>query len=220
MKKFEELRKIYFDLTFQDENNTDIIRKIRQIFKKDTDDLMRTSILVDADTKKLEITIFLKNQETNQPDIITIYKDRNSKEIYLKNKEHREFVSKHYEKIMNIYCTLEEFVDIANGPLSSINSMMNSQVFSDSFLDVALSFNHCGIVKISMKINKQEDPNNIYNREWYNRKKLSQYVKENEEEILRKIPVKIDRLDDAIRKIVEAKLNIKGKTFTKNKTLH
>ena len=71
-----------------------------------------------------------------------------------------------------------------------------------------ISYDAYGNVNTNISINSKEDLNGIYQREWFTRKKLSELVSENNDEILKKIPINIKDLDRKYQNLVsEYKFN-------------
>ena len=54
----------------------------------------------------------------------------------------------------------------------------------------------------NISINSKEDTTGIYQREWFTRKKLSELVSENNDEILKKIPINVKDLDVKYQNLV------------------
>lgn len=203
--KLEELRRIQFDSDFKDEINKDQ-RKIGRLFKKkvNVSDHACKKITSLCNGKKSEITFrFDAPHSYFGSEALSIYKDIDSDEIYFgHSKTDKPFVEKYYDRICDFFSILEEFSALYQGGVGSCGED-NKQVFSDGFLDIKLSYDTYGRVYITPIINSHSDPERIYNREWLKRQTLSEYVKENQDTILKKIPAKISELNYTTKTIVE-----------------
>lgn len=218
---FEKLRNIYNDWDFRQQINTDKVQTIKKgfIFKKTTsviqNECERVSTTADYKTAQMHIRFEYYNHT------IILCKDRNSQEIYFDkySKIDKDFISKYYDYIMETFRIAEEYVDLIGGPIGSSrnDSSIQPQNFPVSFFYIALEYTRSGEVSIDIIVDSEKDPDGIAKREWYNRKKIIDYISENETELLKKIPIHVEQLVPTTKKIVEAKMNNSVKTFTLSK---
>lgn len=146
---------------------------------------------------------------------VRVSKDRNCDEIYfgyISNNSDKEYVAKYYDDIMNYFSILEDFIYFTDCHIidnkfyeKNVCTVLPEQKIFDSLFDVSLSVNENVKLEIYISINKEIDSSYIYNREWFKRVKLSDYVNENKLDILKKIPVEVSSLNEPFRKMVEKK---------------
>ena len=77
-------------------------------------------------------------------------------------------------------------------------------VFTDGFLTISIIYGNYGQINTDITISTKEDQNSLYKREWYTRKKLSDIVSENSDEILKKIPINIADLNTSCQEILSS----------------
>jgi len=203
----KELREIQFDSNFQKEiNKRNMLDRTIKIFKKKKSCLNDrcTFIMASCDGKKSSITFeFQTGGDLSREYFLDVCKDTNNDEIYFSGyNADKLFVERFYDKISEYFATLEKFNALFLDKIGTFGSVTN-QTFSDGFFDVNLSYDSYGRVKIETNINKLSDQENIYKRQWAKRTSLSDYVDENQENILKKIPINISELNFTTRTIVE-----------------
>jgi len=218
--KLHELRKIQFESTFKDEINKGFIitKKVSKLFKKEESSTGKrcTTVMTANNCKTSTITFgFSKSNHIIDTEYLTICRDIDSDEIYFDKYSFvdKAFVMKHYDCISETFNTLEEFSKLFQGGVGTGGNGAQ-QVFTDGFLEITLSYDSYGRIDTDIKIDEKEDKEDIYNRDWLKRKKLSEYVFENKETILRKIPINIDELNYTTKTIVEgylSKINVPQK---------
>lgn len=215
--KLQELRDIKLGDDFKNEiNKGHIIRKVSSLFKKNDTCTNRLCTKITASSNGQKSSIFLC---FGTPDYISyksfldICKDKDSDEIYFENYNvDKTFVEKHYERINKIFDKLEEFSSLYQ------NNNGGKQDLSDDFFDITLEYDSFGRTNIYIKISQYEDKEKIYEREWLKRQKLSDFVLENKEAILSKIPINISKLNYTTRTIVEEAINkINGPQLVKKR---
>jgi len=134
---------------------------------------------------------------------IRICKDVNSDEIYFDTTTtDKGLVAKYYDQISEMFTILEEFSSLYQGAVGYRDKDVH-QIFSDGFLTSDFSYDQLGRIEIDLNLTKEADPNNIYKREWFQRQRLSDYVEENKENLMKKIPVDIEKLNHTTKTIVE-----------------
>ena len=206
--KFKELREIQLNSKLIEKINNDntVIRQTGKIFKDK--EVIYTKILdnILATTTKNTSKITFFYGQGKHPEKFTILKDFNDNDIYFSEdtKPDKNFVTKYYDDILYIFDTLEVFAKLTKSDIgiSKENYNLKPMVFSDGFLTLTIAFDTLGKVTTNISINKTEDTNQIYKRNWYTRKSLSEIVSENNDEILKKIPININNIDPKYQAII------------------
>jgi hypothetical protein len=67
---------------------------------------------------------------------------------------------------------------------------------------LTIEFDTLGKVTSNISINKTEDEKEIFKRNWYTRKSLSEIILENNDAILKKIPININSIDPKYQDII------------------
>jgi len=219
--KFKKLREINFNQKIIKDINRGLgLRRISAPLKKEkgVSHLECNSVTLQCNGEKSSID-FLFISPSNPSDIwrhVSLYicKEVDNDEIYFgSNTSDKNFVAKYYDQISEMFITLEEFSKLYQGGVGSCGKD-STQVFSDDFIDVTFNYDTYGRTDISIDIKEGADPQGIYNRKWFQRQSLSDYVKENTNTILRKIPINIDELNYTTKTIVESclsKINVPQK---------
>ena len=192
--KFSELKEVQV--------NSKLIEKINKdntIYTKILDNILATT---SNNTSK--ITFFYGIG--SHPETFTILKDFDDNDIYFDKDTtpNKPFITKYYDDIMFIFHTLESFSEIMKIDigLTSENDKLKPIVFTDGFLTLKINYDVYGNVNTNISINSKEDTTGIYQREWFTRKKLSELVSENNDEILKKIPINVKDLDVKYQNLV------------------
>ena len=174
---------------------------------------------------KSEIVFYFKDDNTE-----IIYKDLDSDEIYFDkfNDNHNidsNLIIKIYDKIMNKFAILEkynclllfesEFNKFYHNPLLLFYALLNSKLYEDSFLNVSIVCDNDKLKPV-IKINKDVDKENISEREWVNRKKLSDIIKEKEIDILNNLQINVDELDYVYKHLIDNSRNEEGLKLSRN----
>lgn len=209
-EKFKELYDLHHSKEFIEQINSELTQSIvvGKFFKKIIPNFIDEcdNVLIRSKNQTSRICFCFRNHKYEG-----ICKDMDSEEIYFdtinqKTIINNDFILRHYDKIMSMFATIEEFSDLIQGNIDydsdRHNHLLRPQIFSDSFLDVTLSYNIYGKVEIDIKINKSRDPEDIFKREWVKRKGLSEIVEENKEAILSNIPIDINQLNSTCEKII------------------
>ena len=182
--------------------------QIEDILKLHDKEVIYTKILdnILATTTKNTSKITFFYGQGKHPEKFTILKDFNDNDIYFSEdtKPDKNFVTKYYDDIIYIFDTLEVFAKLTKSDIgiSKENYNLKPMVFSDGFLTLTIAFDTLGKVTTNISINKTEDASQIYKRNWYTRKSLSEIVSENNDEILRKIPININNIDPKYQAII------------------
>ena len=136
-------------------------------------------------------------------------KKTESAELFFEGNLNKSLISKHYKEIIEIFEKLEEFSYLMN------QRETITQIFTDSFFKGEIEVDKYGRIILSLIVNKQ-DLRNMNSSEWFQREKINNYILKYQTDLLRKIPVKVDELDESIRKIVKNKMQEKDKIKTLN----
>lgn len=150
-----------------------------------------------------EINFINKSSLFGEYDI-KIRKNHDSDEIYFDGGlVDRDFVNRNYDMIDKIFSTLEDTYEIF-GECYKIGNDTHEKTFSDGFLNIRLITDiQSGNSSIKINIVKSADPDNIYQTEWYNRERLSDFVARNQEELLKKVPIPRKDLTIPFAKMVD-----------------
>ncbi len=206
--KFKELREIQLSTKLIEKINKDntSIKISGKLFKDK--EIVYTKILdnILATTKKSTSKITFFYGKGKHPEKFTILKDFNDNDIYFSEDTtpDKNFISKYYDDITYIFDTLEIFAKLTKSDigLGTENCNLKPMIFTDGFLTLTISFDTLGKVTTNISINKTEDEKQIYRRNWYTRKSLSEIVSENNEKILKKIPININSIDPKYQDII------------------
>lgn len=216
-EKLEKLRNVSFDQEIIKKINKGLsLRSIGKFFDKSNSIFylkcqnlyvqcnMRTSIL------EFQFAPSERNLDYKRR-CLDIRKEVGIDEIYFGSKMiDKQFVTKYFDEISEIFNVLEEFSALYQGGVGNVGK--DSKIlFSDGFFDIVFHYDSYGRTDIDISIKKEIDPENIYYRNWFERQKLSDYVEENKEEILRKIPVNMNELNYTTNTIIKestSKMNI------------
>lgn len=197
------------------EDNTKLIRKGKFFIKyiqKEPDNKC-DSINFDSDLTKSKIDFLFRNEkkEWYYPNNIEIFKDRNNTNMYYKytipyfSEEYiKKFGEKYQDILMEIFEILEYFSTLKKDSIRNIDfPLSKTQVFSDDFLDISIKYDWYGDVDSFIRINKSSDLDNIQDINYLNREVLSNYLDNNTDTILNKVPVEIQSLNDVSKQIIE-----------------
>lgn len=216
--KLEELRKINFNQKIiKDINKGLTLRRMGKSLTKGKviSHLKCQDVTPQCNGERASINFhFISPREPDdiwQSKSLCICKEVGSDEIYFgSNFSDKKFVAKYYDQISEIFSVLEDFSELYQGGVGCCGED-SKQVFSDGFIDVTFKYDTCGRTSISIGIKEETDPEKVYNREWFQRQSLSDYVKENGETLLRKIPVDINELNYTTSTIIKdytSKMNV------------
>lgn len=133
----------------------------------------------------------------------TIYKDKGSDQIRLsaaKNEHNKCFyniIKKHYDLILEILNKLENYVELL-GELT-----INESNYVYNLFTVELNFDYNGIVKFKININKDHKLSAEYNKVWYKRETIPEFLKKHQEDILKRLPISIYELTGNFKVLYE-----------------
>ena len=204
-KKFELLRNIQLNNKLIEKVNRDNAKKKTQRF------IIRNlnNILATTENNTSKITFFYG--KGYKPEVFTILKDFEDDDIYFSTNTspNKEFIKNYYQEIISIFHTLESYAKLTKGDIgiNKENPNLKPMLFTDGFLTISIIYGNYGQVNIDISINANEDKSSIYKREWYTRKRLSDFVLEHNDEILKKIPVNISSLSGICKDIIYTKNN-------------
>lgn len=204
-EKFKALKDIQLNNGLINKINSDNAKNKR---KKSQDFIIKEldSVLSTTENNTSKITFFYGTGY--HPETFTILKDFDDDDIYYSSttKPNEEFISHYYEDIISIFNTLEEYAKLTKGDIgiNKENSNLQPMVFTDGFLTISIIYGNYGQINTDITISTKEDQNSLYKREWYTRKKLSDIVSENSDEILKKIPINIADLNTSCQEILSS----------------
>lgn len=198
--KFKILRNIQLDNQLIDKINKDNLQTRSTEFVTHYLD----NILATTEGTTSKITFFYGMGRN--PETFTILKDFDDNDIYFSSntKPNKDFITKYYEDIIFIFKNLEDYAKLTKGDIgiNKENPNLRPMLFTDGFLTISINYSNYGQVSTEITINKEEDQTAIYKREWYTRKKLADFVSENSDEILKKIPVNISDLNPSYQEML------------------
>ena len=130
----------------------------------------------------------------------SIYKDKNSKDIYIPDMDEssKRFVKMNYNKILEIFSTLEYYQDIlgeieTDRPISYFN-------VKDNLFNIYLELSGEDL-RVDIKLNRNNELYDEYNKIYFVNKPIKQIVAENKEFILRNFYVDLEKLPDPIKNL-------------------
>ena len=210
--KLEGLRKIQFDSDLPEEINKSytIMERVGRIFKKKDSLCQRqcTQVTSSCNGTKSKITFRFKVKDSYMgSQYLTICKDMDSDQIYFDlYQADKEFVERHYDRISEHFSILEEFSKLYQGGVGGSGKSVE-QTISDGFFNIEIESDTYGRTTIKTTLTKTEDKEELFTREWFQRKTLKELYKENEDDILKKIPLSIDSLNYTYQTIVKSAIS-------------
>lgn len=139
----------------------------------------------------------------------TIYKDNGSDQLRLSrakdenNKCFYNIIKKHYDLILEILNKLENYVELL-GDLT-----INKSNYVYNLFTVELNFDSDGIVKFKININKSHQLFGEYNKVWYKRETICDFVQKHKEDILKRLPISVYELTDNFKVLYEENMRNK-----------
>lgn len=164
-----------------------------------------------------DIIIFSSNkiricEQFNYHNSFSILQDKDSKELYLEgNNIQRNLVSRYYNDFLKIFECLENMSNLVGTDCNVCNQII--QKFGDLFFDGYISVNFYGKVSFVLSV-ADKNSKDLIERNWCSRKKLLDYIYDNFEIILKKIPVEIDALNPSIRNVLRSQIKSKQKILS------
>lgn len=166
-------------------------------------------------------TIVFEKSKQYEPfsEVLRVNKDNGIDEIYFdkekywNNKSFYNFVKRNYDLILETLQTFEKYVELL-GKLE-ISYYQSTKIYDDLF-KVLLSINENGVVKYEIFILNNHELFEEYNKKWYKREGIYEFANKNAEEILKRIPVSPDELEEPFKSIYykhKEKQNNKVKTL-------
>lgn len=211
MEELEGLKNIKTD--------SKINKKLNSFFMTRFSDSFFSEINGDENT----CTICIKATEHYEPwsesEVLRIHKDKGIDEIYLSeeqtcfNKKIFKFVKKNYNLILETLQTLEDYVELL-GNLD--NSYCETTEFRDSLFKVKVAIKNNGIINYEISILDNHELFEEYNKKWYKREGIYEFVDKNVADIFKRIPVSPYELDEPFKSICfkhKEKENAKVKTL-------
>lgn len=151
-------------------------------------------------------TICIEKTEYDEPwtEFLHIHKDKGINEIYLaeeqtcSNKKIFKFVKKNYNLILETLQTLEDYVEL----LGNLNdSYFETTEFEDSLFKVKLALKNKGIINYEISILENHELFEEYNKKWYKREGIYEFVDKNVADILKRISVSPEELEGPFKNI-------------------
>lgn len=169
-------------------------------------------ILQRFDDGRASIYIRFKESKLNFTSM-EICKEKGTDELYFSGTYSygvdKEFVNHFKDTILTNLQSLEDFFDIFQLSLPNLNELPSheskniiKQEIDDDFLKVTITYDTSGDLFYKVNILESIDKDNIYNREWLDHESIKEYVDRNMSELLKRIPVDIDKLELTTQKII------------------
>lgn len=203
LKRLEPLKSLKKDKSLVEKINKNN-KKITNLFKKN-DWCQFVTFSNNDRTSTISVGFSKPNGGSFADYTIRIKKDHNSDEIYFENKVNKEIVVQNYDYIMNVFAILEDGQKLFNSP--SITDSAKRLHVDDDFFDIGIMCAADGDAGIRIEIKGSADPNHIYYREWLKRQSLVAYVHDNQQTIIKKVPIEVSKLNGIFKKIVEEELS-------------
>ena len=130
---------------------------------------------------------------------------------YIKVLENAIFSNEHeickhlslFDNLIDLYkANSEEYHSPYEKLLTNPEFIHSTEMVSDDLFTIYFHYNINGYLSYQISINKEQDINNTYNHFYYNLTPLYEIVKQNEGEILKKIPVSINYLNPMFRCVI------------------
>ena len=221
-EKFHELRKIKrTSLRKCINKDYSFLKEISSIFKRESNSLNTKcrDVVIAGDDKESKITFVFNRFASKKPKSISLLKNRKSGEIYydeevVVTKRNKDLANNNFSEIIKTFKTIEKLVDFSKNSLKSSEDENVVQEFSDFIFDGCLTYDAYGSVNVSLKVGDEMEA--YYFEE--SRKKLNQVIETNKEELLKKIPININSLNNTCRMLVKEKMETNNdKSITKEK---
>lgn len=178
-----------------------VVKKVGSFFrKKEIKELLveYNSVLLNYSDTEIGIVFFGTNKEQ-----FLIEKDSDSNELYTMYKltdNQKEILNRHYDEILDILISLQEYRDITG--ITNYLDSVKEQVFSDGFLNVKITYDYYGGIKIVINIEKSIDPDDVSIRKYVRRERIQDIIDNNKLQILKKFVVNENTLNDECQKIL------------------
>ena len=207
-QKFQKFREIQFNQKFISKIHHDRKWKRRNsLFDSKLDWKNLDDILVSTEKNTARVSFFFGTGF--HPDVFTVLRNFGGSQISFSSTTipDFEFVKRYQKDLEMIFDTLEEFSLLFHKNIHSSreDSFSLPLTFTDGFLTLSILLDSYGKVSSSIEINSNYDPDSLYHREWYTRKKLSDLVEERKDELLKKIAIPVQSLDDISKQIIYEK---------------
>lgn len=215
-KAFKELykRKESEELLKKINEENTVVKKIGRFFKKiEIRELLveYDSVLLNYSDLEVGIVFFGTNREQ-----FSIEKDLDSNELYTRfntlTDNQKDILNRHYDEILDILISLQEYRDIT-GIMDSYRLSSKEQVFSDGFMNIKITYDYYGRIKIEITIEKSIDPEDISSREYARRERIQDVIDSNKLQILKKVVVDENVLEEGCQKILKREKNLTKNDF-------
>lgn len=140
---------------------------------------------------------------------ISICKDYGTKELYFDQLYgvDKDFAEYFKELFLHNLEILEEYYNLFKLTITNIKEIPNgcddiTETIEDDFLSLKIAYDDYGNISKKISIVKSVDPDNIFNRTWLDHESLSEYVKKNEDELLKRIPINIFDLKETTQALI------------------
>lgn len=225
-EKFSELHAIIYNNELKEQMNDFLLseKKVGKLFKKIIKIQRRKVeyLLTSCKNGVSELSIKVIEQKIDglYEYHTWIRKDLDSDQLYYnhRDEEIQDLVDFFLSDIEKHLYTIEEFfklIALENGNIKEVPEWRTNfpQVFSDSFLNIRITYDTYGKVNYDFSIDKSIDPNELFKREWINLECIKEFVNNNAEILLRKIPVRVEELNETSKAIIreynEKKKNVR-----------
>lgn len=178
-----------------------VVKKVGSFFrKKEIKELLveYNSVLLNYSDTEIGIVFFGTNREQ-----FSIKKDSDSNELYTMYKltdNQKEILNRHYDEILDILISLQEYRDITG--ITGFLDSVKKQDFSDGFLNVKITYDYYGKIKIGINIEESIDPDDVSIREYVRKERIQDIIDNNKLQILKKCVVEENTLNDECQKIL------------------
>lgn len=175
-------------------------------FKNKTTKLFNITIHSRDNISELSFSYF--NRKTQRFTFNTIYKEYGEDDIDLRG----ICDSKYHDRIMEIFRIHERQKYIYEfDPYDVKNNI------TDGFFDINIVYNQNGISKFSIGITDEYNKDDIYNRDWFISEPLCKIVENYKIELLKRIPVEVEKLDDKTKRMIRYNLWSNAKRLVRKK---
>jgi len=172
----------------------------------------KLKIVSDINEEYINLEFVFKKLEKRNRDILVrrISKDIKNNTYSFKNNIDKEFMGEFHNEIIHIFDVKKEYYD-------KFKIKKTITFFSDNIFDVILSYDEFGEVNINILINERKQLFKLSDKHWILYNFLLKKIKNKKIDILKKIPIEIEKLQDSTKIIVEDYFNNKRQSIIKKK---
>ncbi len=141
-------------------------------------------------------------------NIMILYKNKNDDSIYFNCNSYfnNNLLKEHYNTIVETFSIIEKYTEL----FSEIRNRKNYYKSKDELFNVTLVYDDCGLIT---RIDSKEF-DDLIKRDWYKGKALYKMINDIKEEVFKRIPVDVSKLNGFLKTSVEESLS-KQKSKTK-----